>query len=87
MGEEDPLRAWRWINDLERTFEICECTESQKMLYASYRLQGEAAARWETKQDILEMEVGSFAAVTWRHFMQEFDDHFFPNIVKRQKAR
>ncbi|KAG6676615.1 hypothetical protein I3842_15G160600 [Carya illinoinensis] len=86
-GEEDPLQARRWIRDLERTFEVFGCTEAEKVLYASYLLQGEAADWWKTKRELLEMELGSFAAVSWLRFMKEFDDRFFPIFVRRQKAR
>ncbi|KAF5481414.1 hypothetical protein F2P56_002065 [Juglans regia] len=86
-GEEDPMRARRWILDLERTFEVCGCTEVQMVLYASYMLQGEAAYWWETKRSLLEMEFGSLAAVSWQRFKKEFDDRYFPVSVRRQKAR
>ncbi|XP_035540222.1 uncharacterized protein LOC109013719, partial [Juglans regia] len=86
-GEEDPMRARRWILDLERTFEVCGCTEVQMVLYASYMLQGEAAYWWETKRSLLEMEFGSLAAVSWQRFKKEFDDQYFPVSVRRQKAR
>ncbi|KAF5458523.1 hypothetical protein F2P56_022546 [Juglans regia] len=86
-GQEDPLRAGRWISDLEKTFEICGCTETQKVLYASYLLQGDATAWWETKRELLVMELGSIAAVSWVRFKREFNDRFFPNTMRKQKAR
>ncbi|XP_035544627.1 uncharacterized protein LOC118348009 [Juglans regia] len=82
MGEEASLRSGRWIKDLERTFEIYGCNESQKVLYASYMLQGEAVTWWQTKREILKMELRSFAVVTWQRF-KEFADRFFPSIVRR----
>ncbi|KAF5472309.1 hypothetical protein F2P56_009036 [Juglans regia] len=85
-GEEDPLRARRWIEDLERTFEVCGCTEAQMVLYGCYLLQGKAANWWQTKRQLLEMELGSFAAVSWQRFKKEFDDRFFPISARRQKA-
>ncbi|XP_041016255.1 uncharacterized protein LOC121258783 [Juglans microcarpa x Juglans regia] len=84
---QDPLRAGRWISDLEKTFEICGCTETLKVLYASYLLQGDAIAWWGTKRELLEMELGSIAAVSWPRFKKEFNDHFFPNTMRKQKAR
>ncbi|XP_035551112.1 uncharacterized protein LOC118349689 [Juglans regia] len=85
--DEDLLNARRWIEDLERTFEVCGCIEAQMVLYGSYMLQGEAANWWETKRQVLEMELGSFAAVSWQRFKKEFDDSFFPISMRRQKAR
>ncbi|XP_035550038.1 uncharacterized protein LOC118349468 [Juglans regia] len=86
-GEVDPMRARRWIQDLERTFEVCGCTEAQMVLYGSYMLQGEAANWWETKRILLEMELGSLAAVSWQRFKKEFDDRFFPVSMRRQKVQ
>ncbi|KAF5442819.1 hypothetical protein F2P56_035437 [Juglans regia] len=86
-GQEDPLRAGRWISDLKKTFEICECSEVQKVLYASYLLQGDATTWWETKRELLEMELGSIAAVSWVRFKREFNDRFFPNTMRKQMVR
>ncbi|XP_041017964.1 uncharacterized protein LOC121260188 [Juglans microcarpa x Juglans regia] len=86
-GQEDPLSAGRWISDLEKTFEICGCTETQKVLYASYLLQDDATAWWGTKRELLEMELGSIAAVFWPRFKKEFNDRFFLNIMRKQKTR
>ena len=63
-GNEDPLQAGKWIKDLQKTFEMCGCTEAQQVLYASYLLQGTASDWWDTKRVLLESELGSFAAVT-----------------------
>ncbi|KAF5442957.1 hypothetical protein F2P56_035562 [Juglans regia] len=82
-GEEDPLLTGMWIEDLERTFEVCGCTEAHKVLYGSYLLHGEAANWWKTKRELLEMELGSFAAVSWQRFKKEFDDCFFPIFMRR----
>lgn len=57
------------------------------VLYGSYLLQGEAANWWQTKRQLLEMELGSFAAVSWRRWKKEFDDRFFPVSLRRQMAR
>ena len=86
-GNEDPLQAGRWIKDLEKTFEVCGCTEAQQVLYASYLLHGTASDWWDTKRVLLESELGSFAAVTWQRFKKEFNDRFFPTSVRKQKAR
>ncbi|XP_042972697.1 uncharacterized protein LOC122304488 [Carya illinoinensis] len=86
-GEEDPLWVGKWIKDLERTFEVCSCIEAQQVLYASYLLQGDAADWWETKREMLVMELGSFASVSWQRFKNEFNDRFFPISMRGQEAR
>lgn len=42
FGNEWPMRADKWIIDLEQTFEIVGCTDDQKVLYVKYLFQGEA---------------------------------------------
>ncbi|XP_035547777.1 probable serine/threonine-protein kinase PBL5 isoform X1 [Juglans regia] len=87
MGTEGPMRANKWLLDLERMFDISGCTEDQKVQYAGYLLQGEAGFWWETKRQLLAMELGNLATLTWERFKQEFDNRFFPKSVKKQKAR
>ena len=36
FDNEEPLKAAKWIMDLKRTYEICGCTEDQKVLYVVY---------------------------------------------------
>lgn len=50
MGTEGALRANKWLIDLDRTFDISGFTESQKVQYAGYLLQGEADIWWDTKR-------------------------------------
>lgn len=74
MGTEGPMSANKWLLDLERTFDISGCTEDQKVQYARYLLQGEAGFWWETKRQLLAMELGNLATLTWERFKQEFDN-------------
>lgn len=80
------MKVGKWITDPERTFEICGCTKDQKVLYARYLLQGEVDLWWDTQRQLIVMELGTLGAVTWQQFKRELDDHFFPVIVKQQKA-
>lgn len=67
----------RWIMDIERTFEVCGCIESQKLLYASYLLQGEAVVWCDTKRHLITMELGVVEGILWVIFKKKFDDHYF----------
>ncbi|XP_041011368.1 uncharacterized protein LOC121255154 [Juglans microcarpa x Juglans regia] len=84
---ERPLRAKKWIIDLERTYKICGCTDDQKVLYARYLFQGEAGIWWDTRRQLLVGELGSLAALSWERFKEEFDNRFFLNSVKQLKAQ
>ncbi|XP_040988918.1 uncharacterized protein LOC121236532 [Juglans microcarpa x Juglans regia] len=82
-----PLRAVKWIMDLKRTYEICECTEDQKVLYAGYLFEGEAGIWWDMRRQLLVRELGSLVALSWERFKEVFDNRFFPYSVKQQKAQ
>lgn len=86
MGTEGAMKADRWIKDLERTFEISGCTETQKVPYAGHLLQGEAGLWWDTKRKLLRQELRENVTPTWERFKMEFDDRFFPESVKQRKV-
>ncbi|KAF5445211.1 hypothetical protein F2P56_034278 [Juglans regia] len=73
--------------DLERTYEICGCTQDQKVLYAGYLFQEEARMWWDTRRQLLVRELGSLAALSWERFKEEFDNRFFPDSAKQLKAQ
>lgn len=76
------MRANKWLLDLERNFEINGCTEVQKV----HLLQEEAGIWWNTKRQLLIRELGNITAPTWDRFKEEFDNCFFPEMTKQQKA-
>lgn len=41
-GEYDPLKAQRWINQLDKIFVAMGCTDAQRVTFATYMLEGEA---------------------------------------------
>ena len=43
----DPLQADDWIKTIEKMLEIAQCTDRERVLYASGRLEGTAAAWWD----------------------------------------
>jgi hypothetical protein len=43
----DPLHADDWIKMVEKMLNIVQCTDREKVLYASGRLEGTAADRWD----------------------------------------
>jgi hypothetical protein len=43
----DPLQADDWIKELEKMLNIVQCTDREKVLYASGRLEGTAANWWD----------------------------------------
>jgi len=43
----DPLQADDWIKTIEKMLDIAQCTDRERVLYASRRLEGTAAAWWD----------------------------------------
>ncbi|XP_041020441.1 uncharacterized protein LOC121262076 [Juglans microcarpa x Juglans regia] len=87
MGTEGPMKANKRLLDLDRTFEISSCTEEQKVQYAGHLLQGEAGIWWDTKRQLLIRELRNITILIWERFMEEFDNRFFPESTKTQKAQ
>ncbi|KAF5468689.1 hypothetical protein F2P56_012826 [Juglans regia] len=73
--------------NLERTYEICGCTENQKVLYAGYLFQGEVGMWWDTRRQLLVRELGSLTALSWERFKEEFDNRFYPDSAKQLKVQ
>jgi len=46
-GESDRIQAEGWIRQIEKILCVMECTESQKVTFATFMLQGEAKHWWE----------------------------------------
>lgn len=64
---------------MEKTFEIVCVEETQKNVFATYLLKGEANYWWEAKQN-MEMD----AIVTWERFKKLFFDKYFPRFMEDQ---
>ena len=41
-GESDPIVAESWVLDLEKYFEVLNCSETQKVVFATFMLGREA---------------------------------------------
>ncbi|XP_056160994.1 uncharacterized protein LOC130135555 [Syzygium oleosum] len=46
-GRGDPEAAPRWVEELEKAFEVLGCTENEKVTLAAYQLQDNANDRWK----------------------------------------
>ncbi|XP_035542080.1 uncharacterized protein LOC118344789 [Juglans regia] len=87
MGTEGPMKANKWLLDLDWIIMVSGCTEEQKVQNLGHLLQGEAGTWWDTKKQLLIRELGNITALTWERFNEEFDNQFFPESMKTQKAQ
>ncbi|XP_059639132.1 uncharacterized protein LOC132281450 [Cornus florida] len=82
VGPTDPLDAEKWIEDLEKYFEMMDCTEVQKRKIGAFLLSGEARQWWQSETKM----VVDITAMTWDDFKTRFNDKYFPLSVREKKA-
>lgn len=44
---EDPMEAKDWLRNIENKMLIAQCSEKEKVLFTSYKLDGAASAWWD----------------------------------------
>lgn len=83
-GGHDPLEAQYWLNKLNKIFKFVQCTEEQKVTFATYMFKGAADDWWE----------GARASMTakgnpmdWEHFQEVFLNRYFPKFIREQKEQ
>ncbi|XP_043697018.1 uncharacterized protein LOC122647759 [Telopea speciosissima] len=80
--DADPAVSTQWISDLEKVYEVIRCTNAQKVMCATFMLQGEADQWWKMTKPILE---AGDRQITQDEFKVAFDHKFFPPCVKQKK--
>jgi hypothetical protein len=86
-GSKGPLAADSWIISIQHLMESLQCTDAQKVNYASLKLTGEASHWWLARKGLIAEELGQGVPITWERFKKEFDDRFFPQTQRLQCAR
>ncbi|XP_006586526.1 uncharacterized protein [Glycine max] len=79
-GSYDPEGAEAWLREIERIFQLTECQDHQKVLFATHMLADEVEYWWENTRPRLEGACG--AIVPWGTFRQTFLEKYFPEDVK-----
>ncbi|WVZ22654.1 hypothetical protein V8G54_001198 [Vigna mungo] len=83
-GKATPDEADDWICCNEKIFAAIECSEAQKLVFATYMLAGEAEYWWRG----LQMEMEARGEVTsWENFKAKFLERYFPNVSEQWKCR
>ncbi|XP_058068425.1 uncharacterized protein LOC131217505 [Magnolia sinica] len=81
-GLSDPMEAEKWKKQIEKIFTVLGCDEEQKVTLAVFMLEGEADHWWETIARTIEEDT----AWTWDIFSEKFNEKYFPECVREQKA-
>jgi hypothetical protein len=79
----DPLHADDWVKSVEKMLNITQCTDREKVLYASGRLTGPAADWWDSY-------IAAHATtntITWAEFSTQFRNYHIPaGLMKIKKG-
>ncbi|XP_057418806.1 uncharacterized protein LOC130737159 [Lotus japonicus] len=80
-GEYNPDGAYKWMTQVEKILNSMNCTDNQKVNYASYLLEGEAETWWaQVKPRMIQVNL-----MTWIEFKRVFLEKYFPEDVKARK--
>jgi hypothetical protein len=78
----DPLDADDWLKSMEKMLIIAQCSNREKVLYASSRLTGPAANWW----DSYTASHDAADTITWAEFATQFRNYHIPvGLMKIKK--
>jgi hypothetical protein len=80
----DPLDADDWLKSVEKMLNIAQCTDREKVLYASGRLTGPAADWWDSYTAAHD----AADTITWAEFSTQFRNYHIPaGLMKIKKKK
>ncbi|XP_028083214.1 uncharacterized protein LOC114284493 [Camellia sinensis] len=79
LGDIEPFKAKTWLLEMEKLFEVFPCSETQKVLLATYTLKAEACRWWLLVRS-------SNENMTWAQFNVIFYDKYFPQCFRDRKV-
>ncbi|XP_038975808.1 uncharacterized protein LOC120106826 [Phoenix dactylifera] len=84
QGTTESFEADNWLTEMEKAFAVLRCRDDEKLLFASYMLQGEAFNWWQMLEHKFEHDG---EPLNWDKFRKAFYDKYFPRSVKPQKEQ
>ena len=82
-GTEDPMEAEDWLRNIEKKLAIAQCTGIERVLFASYQLEGAASAWWDNFSAMqLDGDIPS-----WNEFRAAFREAHIPKGVMSIKQQ
>uniref|UniRef100_A0A7N2MWN1 RNA-directed DNA polymerase n=1 Tax=Quercus lobata TaxID=97700 RepID=A0A7N2MWN1_QUELO len=82
-GKPNPTEAENWFLQMEKLLEALDCTDSQKVRFATFKLIGEAERWWRSTKAILEGMDTERNPITWEKFKGVFYDNYFPEYAAK----
>ncbi|XP_038975746.1 uncharacterized protein LOC120106766 [Phoenix dactylifera] len=83
-GTTSTQEAEAWIDEMEKAFRAIECTDEEKVKFATYRLHDRAHHWWMSVERTLAPEQ---EALTWQRFRTAFYSKYFPSSRLRELER
>ncbi|KAL3721878.1 hypothetical protein ACJRO7_034253 [Eucalyptus globulus] len=81
-GSGDPEAASSWVQKLEKAFALLMCNKVEKVMLATYQLEGVVDTWWMTTREMIFPEG---AVQDWNTFREAFNDKFFSETAKEVK--
>jgi hypothetical protein len=78
-----PMEAEDWLKGVEKKLVIAQCTDREKVLFATHQLFGMAANWWETYCST-HADVDS---IMWNEFKAHFHNHYVPRGTMKLKKK
>ncbi|KAL3737267.1 hypothetical protein ACJRO7_026092 [Eucalyptus globulus] len=78
----DPEAAALWIQGLEKTFALLMFNETEKVIPATYQLEGVAKTWWRTTQGAVFPEG---VVSKWNVFLEAFNNKYFSETTREMK--
>ena len=76
-GDGRPTEVEGWIREMEKIFQVIQCTNEEKVSLATYMLQARADVWWQaTKRNIFAGQDN----IGWEEFLREFQRKFFSDF-------
>jgi hypothetical protein len=79
----DPLHVDDWLKSVEKMLNIAQCSDWEKVLYASGRLTGPAADWWDSY--VAAHDVAD--TITWAEFTTQFRNYHIPARLMKIKKK
>ena len=81
-GAFHPDKVNEWVKTMEKVFSVLDCTDHQKVAFATYMLEADAEFWWNGVKRLLEE---SQTEITWIVFKDAFYQKYFPPSVRNAK--
>ena len=81
-GKPNPTEVENWFLQMEKLLEVLDCTDSQKVRFATFKLIGEVERWWRSTKAIWREWTLIETPSLGRNLKGVFYDNYFPEVVR-----